>query len=229
LEYLRWLCVRNGLEAAYSFAVPSDNRWHPLPRRFLSDLFSWGAIGARTTESQVHRELASGMSSPIGFKNSTAGDVQIAVDAIRSCATTHSFLGVSKMGVASIVHTAGNPHCHVILRGGKGLTNFDAESIAAAKALHTSAKVRCRVMVDCSHGNSKKQAKNQPAVASSVAKQVSGAPLVDSVARCRLGTPTQPQACCTPGLNVVVPGLSAFRKSPVRDVPTDTPPRSAAR
>jgi len=172
--------ISTGIRAARELLLEVNSRGLPaagefldtISPQFLSDLFSWGAIGARTTESQVHRELASGMSSPIGFKNSTAGDVQIAVDAIRACSTTHSFLGVTSTGKAAIVHTAGNPNCHVILRGGKGLTNYDAESIAAAKALHDKAGVRCRLMIDCSHGNSRKQAKNQPSVADAVAEQV---------------------------------------------------------
>lgn len=141
--------------------------------QFISDLISWGAIGARTTESQIHRELASGLSMPIGFKNGTSGDVQIAIDAIRSAKHVHHFLGVTKQGLPAIIGTTGNDACHVILRGSNAGTNYDAENIAAvAKALH-EAKLPQRIMVDCSHGNSGKDPANQATVVKSVCQQLS--------------------------------------------------------
>jgi len=142
--------------------------------QFIGDLVCWGAIGARTTESQVHRELASGLSVPIGFKNATSGDVQVAIDACRSANSAHSFLSVTKQGLAAIVHTKGNPCSHVILRGGGGKTNFDAESVELCRAAMDKAKLTPRIIVDASHGNSNKKHENQPIVAADVAKQVAG-------------------------------------------------------
>ena len=129
--------------------------------QFLADLVSWGAIGARTTESQVHRELASGMSCPMGFKNGTNGNVAIAADAIAAGAHPHHFLSVTKQSVAAIVSTKGNPECHVILRGGSGCPNCDAGSIAEAVDLLTARSLPARLMIDCSHGNSGKDPANQ--------------------------------------------------------------------
>ena len=140
--------------------------------QFIADLVSWGAIGARTTESQVHRELASGMSMPIGFKNGTDGNVQIAIDAVRSAANPHHFLSVTKQGVAAIVATKGNPDTHVILRGGAGAANYDAASVAALCAALDKAKQPRRVLIDCSHANSSKDHTQQPATARAVAAQV---------------------------------------------------------
>ncbi|CAN3355389.1 phospho-2-dehydro-3-deoxyheptonate aldolase, phenylalanine-inhibited [Diutina catenulata] len=147
--------------------------------QFLSDLFSVGAIGARTTESQLHRELASGLSFPVGFKNGTDGTLGVAIDAMRAASHPHHFLSVTKPGIVAIVGTDGNKDCFVILRGGKTGTNFDAESIAAAKAELVKQKVASedgssgpKIMVDCSHGNSQKNHKNQPKVAATVAEQV---------------------------------------------------------
>jgi 3-deoxy-7-phosphoheptulonate synthase len=142
--------------------------------QFYSELVSWGAIGARTTESQTHRELASGLSMPIGFKNGTSGDVQIAVDAVRSSSMPHRFVGVSEQGLAGIVHTRGNPHCHVILRGGNGGTNYDEESVAQAAALMHKANVPARILVDASHGNSSKDFERQPLVIEELARQLEG-------------------------------------------------------
>jgi 3-deoxy-7-phosphoheptulonate synthase len=142
--------------------------------QFIADVVAWGAIGARTTESQVHRELASGMSMPIGFKNGTDGNVQIAVDAIRSAANPHHFLSITKQGVAAIVATKGNPDTHVILRGGAGGANFDAASVAKLNSALDKAKLPRRVMIDCSHANSGKDHLKQPATASAVAAQVAG-------------------------------------------------------
>lgn len=142
--------------------------------QFLSDLFSVGAIGARTTESQLHRELSSGLSFPVGFKNGTDGSLDVAVDALRAAAHPHHFLSVTKPGVVAIVGTNGNEDCFVILRGGKQGTNYDAKSIAESKEALKKANVRegRRIMVDCSHGNSNKNHKNQSLVAAEVAKQV---------------------------------------------------------
>ena len=142
--------------------------------QYIADLVTWGAIGARTTESQVHRELASGLSMPIGFKNGTGGSVTLAVDAIRAASHPHRFLGVTQQGVAAIVGTNGNPDCHVILRGGSDGPNYDAESVAAATAQLEAKGLRGSLMVDLSHANSGKDHTRQPAVAEAVAQQVSG-------------------------------------------------------
>ena len=141
--------------------------------QYIGDLISWGAIGARTTESQVHRELASGLSAPIGFKNGTDGNIRIATDAIQSAARGHHFLSVHKNGQVAIVHTDGNKDCHVILRGGKA-PNYDAESVTAACKELEAAKLPPTLMVDCSHANSSKQHEKQLDVAREVAAQVSG-------------------------------------------------------
>jgi len=140
--------------------------------QFLADLLSVGAIGARTTESQLHRELASGLSFPVGFKNGTDGTLGVAIDAIGAVRHPHHFLSVTKPGVVAIVGTVGNEDCFVILRGGTKGTNYDAQSIAEAKAALQKAGVRDRLMVDCSHGNSLKNHKNQPKVASDLAGQI---------------------------------------------------------
>ena len=140
--------------------------------QYIGDLISWGAIGARTTESQVHRELASGLSAPIGFKNGTDGNIRIATDAIQSASRGHHFLSVHKNGQVAIVHTDGNKDCHVILRGGK-TPNYDAESVAAACKELEASKLTPSLMVDCSHANSSKQHDKQLDVARDVAAQVS--------------------------------------------------------
>ncbi|KAF5097463.1 hypothetical protein DV451_003809 [Geotrichum candidum] len=146
--------------------------------QFLSDLFSLGAIGARTTESQLHRELASGLSFPVGFKNGTDGGLDVAIDAVRAANNPHHFLSVTKPGVVAIVGTDGNDDCFVILRGGKSGTNFDPESVAAAQeklikaGIVSAEKKGPRIMVDCSHGNSSKDYRNQPKVANVVADQI---------------------------------------------------------
>jgi 3-deoxy-7-phosphoheptulonate synthase len=139
--------------------------------QYLGDLISWGAIGARTTESQVHRELASGLSAPIGFKNGTDGNIKIATDAIQAAASGHHFLSVHKNGQVAIVQTKGNKDCHVILRGGKA-PNYDAESVAAACKDLEKAKLPPMLMVDCSHANSSKQHEKQLDVARDIAKQI---------------------------------------------------------
>ena len=141
--------------------------------QYIGDLISWGAIGARTTESQVHRELASGISAPIGFKNGTDGNIKIATDAIQAAARSHHFLSVHKNGQVAIVETAGNPDCHVILRGGKA-PNYDAESVAAACKDLEAAKLHPSLMVDFSHANSSKQHERQVVVAEDIAGQIRG-------------------------------------------------------
>ena len=141
--------------------------------QYIGDLISWGAIGARTTESQVHRELASGLSAPIGFKNGTDGNIRIATDAIQSASRSHHFLSVHKSGQVAIVDTEGNPDCHVILRGGKA-PNYDAHSVAAACQDLVAAKLPASLMVDCSHANSSKQHEKQKDVASDIAAQIAG-------------------------------------------------------
>ncbi|HEV7577878.1 MAG TPA: 3-deoxy-7-phosphoheptulonate synthase [Caldimonas sp.] len=141
--------------------------------QYLGDLIAWGAIGARTTESQVHRELASGLSAPIGFKNGTDGNIRIAIDAIQAAARPHHFLSVHKNGQVAIVETRGNADCHVILRGGKA-PNYDAASIAAACREIEAAKLLCTLMVDCSHANSGKLHTRQIEVARDLAAQVEG-------------------------------------------------------
>ncbi|WFD36170.1 3-deoxy-7-phosphoheptulonate synthase [Malassezia cuniculi] len=142
--------------------------------QYLSDLYSWGAIGARTTESQLHRELVSGLSLPIGFKNSTDGGIGVAVDAIRASERPHAFIGVTGQGLAAIVKTSGNPNLHIIHRGGKQGTNYDAQSIQTSKEnlLKTLPQRHPSIMVDASHGNSNKDYRNQPKVVESVAEQI---------------------------------------------------------
>jgi len=144
----------------------------PITPQFISDLVSWGAIGARTTESQVHRELASGLSMPVGFKNGTEGGIQIAIDAVRAAAHPHRFIGVTEQGLAGIVATRGNPDCHIILRGGASGPNHDAASVRKALASLRESHLSPRLLIDASHGNSGKDYLRQPAVAKEIAAQV---------------------------------------------------------
>src|SRR3954466_2655253 len=146
----------------------------PITPQFISDLVSWGAIGARTVESQVHRELASGLSMPVGFKNGTEGAIQIAIDAVRAASHRHHFLGVTDQGLAGIVATRGNPDCHVILRGGRGLRNYDAASVQATLEALRAAGPPPRLVNYLSHGNSGKDYAREPLVAREVAAQVEG-------------------------------------------------------
>ena len=141
--------------------------------QYIADLISWGAIGARTTESQVHRELASGLSCPVGFKNGTDGNVKIAVDAIKAASQPHHFLSVTKAGHSAIVSTNGNEDCHIILRGGKA-PNYDAASVDAACKDIAAAGLAARLMVDASHANSSKKPENQVPVCADIATQVAG-------------------------------------------------------
>jgi 3-deoxy-7-phosphoheptulonate synthase len=139
--------------------------------QYIADLVAWGAIGARTTESQIHREMASGLSCPVGFKNGTNGDVKVAVDAVMAASQPHHFLAVTKEGRAAIATTTGNADCHVVLRGGK-TPNYDAASVAAAAEAVAKAGMPPRIMVDVSHANSGKNHENQPAVAADLCAQV---------------------------------------------------------
>ncbi len=172
--------INAGLRAARRFllnvldlGLPTGSEFlDPITPQFIADLVCWGAIGARTSESQVHRELASGLSMPVGFKNGTDGTVQIAIDAIGSSVHPHRFLSVTKQGVAAIVETRGNDACHVILRGGSDGPNYDAESVAAAVEALEGAGLPGRLMVDCSHANSGKDHTKQPDVVRAVADQV---------------------------------------------------------
>jgi 3-deoxy-7-phosphoheptulonate synthase len=164
----RLLCDLNGM------GVPCGCEFlDPISPQYIAELVSWGAIGARTTESQVHRELASGLSMPIGFKNGTDGTIKIAVDAVMSSARPHHFLGVTEQGLAGVVSTKGNPECHVILRGGASGPNYDSASIRSTGDALQKAGLRRGLMVDCSHGNSSKDFRRQPAVAHALAEQIS--------------------------------------------------------
>jgi 3-deoxy-7-phosphoheptulonate synthase len=151
---------------------PGTEFLDPISPQFVADLVCWGAIGARTVESQVHRELASGLSMPVGFKNGTSGSVSIAVDAIRASVHPHHFLSVTKQGLAAIVETRGNRETHLILRGGGGSTNFDASSVARAIAELETAGVNPHLMIDASHSNSGKDPARQPLVAANIAEQI---------------------------------------------------------
>jgi 3-deoxy-7-phosphoheptulonate synthase len=170
--------IDEGLRIARSLLLEINRAGVPAASEFLDvispqyigDLIAWGAIGARTTESQVHRELASGLSAPIGFKNGTDGNLKIAVDALLAAARSHHFLSVHKNGQVAIVQTSGNPDGHVILRGGRA-PNYDEASVAAACAELGAAKLPARVMVDCSHANSGKDHERQREVAAEVARQ----------------------------------------------------------
>ncbi|HCU88952.1 MAG TPA: 3-deoxy-7-phosphoheptulonate synthase [Gammaproteobacteria bacterium] len=140
--------------------------------QFIADLISWGAIGARTTESQIHRELASGLSMPVGFKNGTDGNVQIAIDAIGACQHPHHFLSVTKQGISAIVNTTGNDTGHLILRGSNAGPNYDQVAVAAAQKHLSIAGFNEHIMVDCSHGNSQKDHTRQASVASDIGTQI---------------------------------------------------------
>ncbi|HEY1592179.1 MAG TPA: 3-deoxy-7-phosphoheptulonate synthase [Solirubrobacteraceae bacterium] len=144
----------------------------PITPQYISDAVSWAAIGARTTESQIHRQLGSGLSMPVGFKNRTDGNVQVAVDAVRAAAVRHAFAGIADDGTAAIQHTRGNKDCHIILRGGRGAPNYAAEAFAEAMSLLSAARLPERAMVDVSHDNSGKDPFRQPAVAEEVGRQI---------------------------------------------------------
>ena len=155
--------------------MPVGCEWlDPITPQYIADTVSWGAIGARTTESQVHRQLASGLSMPIGFKNGTDGDVQVAVDALRASATSHTFFGVTQAGAAAVVTTSGNADTHVILRGGRSGPNYSSSHVSKALDLVSAAGLPRRIMVDASHGNSGKDHTRQMGVAESLAEQLAG-------------------------------------------------------
>jgi len=166
---------RGLLSALAELDLPTGTEFlDPISPQFVADLVTWGAIGARTTESQVHRELASGLSMPVGFKNGTRGTIIIAVEAVRAARHPHHFLSVTKQGLAAIVATKGNLDCHVILRGGTSNPNYSAESVQGTVAMLESAGLEGRVMVDCSHANSGKDHEKQAGVAAAIAEQVAG-------------------------------------------------------
>ena len=171
--------INEGLDLARRFLLEVNELGVPAATEFLdtitpqytADLVSWGAIGARTTESQIHRELASGLSCPVGFKNGTDGNIRIAVDAIKAAASPHHFLSVTKEGRSAIISTTGNEDCHVILRGGK-TPNYDAVSVEAAANELAQSGLNAKVMVDCSHANSQRNYQLQMQVAENVAEQL---------------------------------------------------------
>ena len=173
--------INEGLRIARQFLLELNEMGVPVGCEFLdmitpqyiADLVAWGAIGARTTESQVHRELASGLSCPVGFKNGTDGNVKIAIDAIRAAQAPHQFMSVTKQGHTAIVSTSGNEDCHIILRGGNK-PNYDAASVDAASKTMAEAGIPARVMIDFNHGNSSKNPQRQVEVAADVGGQVSG-------------------------------------------------------
>ncbi|HEY0962838.1 MAG TPA: 3-deoxy-7-phosphoheptulonate synthase [Pseudomonadales bacterium] len=174
--------INDGLRLARSLLLQLADQGVPagteyldmISPQYIADLVSWGAIGARTTESQCHRELASGLSCPVGFKNGTGGNIQIAVDAVGSASHSHHFLSVTKEGRSAIFQTAGNPDCHVILRGGSKHPNYDPESIRETVEKMQKAKLRNGIVVDCSHANSGKDHARQVTVCKDIAGQVAG-------------------------------------------------------
>ncbi|MEY4760748.1 MAG: hypothetical protein RLZZ200_604 [Pseudomonadota bacterium] len=171
--------INEGLALARQLLVDVNNMGLPagcefldiFTPQYLADLVSWGAIGARTTESQVHREMTSGLSCPVGFKNGTDGNIRIAIDAVQAASHPHHFLAVMKDGRSAIAATSGNADCHVILRGGKA-PNHDADSVASAAAQLSAAGLALRLMIDASHGNSHKKPENQPTVVEEIARQI---------------------------------------------------------
>ena len=173
--------INKGLRVARSLLLEINEMGMPaagefldvISPQYLADLIAWGAIGARTTESQIHRELASGLSCPVGFKNGTDGNLRIALDAVKAASNPHHFLSVTKGGHSAIVTTNGNEDCHVILRGGK-TPNFDAASVEAACREAAANAMACRLMIDASHGNSQKKPENQVPVVADIAGQVAG-------------------------------------------------------
>ena len=172
--------INNGLRIARKLLVDINEMGLPcgtefldvITPQFIADLISWGAIGARTTESQIHREMASGLSMPIGFKNGTDGNIQVAIDALKAVGNSHQFLGVTDQSLAAIVSTKGNKSCHVILRGSSSGPNYDEESVALTNDLLTKGNLNSRLMIDCSHGNSRKNHLNQPKVVEAIINQI---------------------------------------------------------
>jgi 3-deoxy-7-phosphoheptulonate synthase len=144
----------------------------PIIPQYIGDLISWSAIGARTTESQTHREMASGLSTPVGFKNGTDGNIQVAINAMKSSLAPHSFLGIDSEGRISVYKTKGNPYIHVVLRGGNSQPNFDRESVKACVKALEAEKLSPKILIDCSHGNSNKDHRKQPSVMKTIVDQV---------------------------------------------------------
>jgi phospho-2-dehydro-3-deoxyheptonate aldolase len=144
----------------------------PITPQYLHDIITWSAIGARTTESQTHREMSSGLSTPVGFKNGTDGGLEVAINALKAVASPHRFLGIDPKGQVSIIHTTGNRYAHVVLRGGNGVTNYDAASVAACEEQCRKAGVTTNIMIDCSHANSSKKPEKQPDVFADVVQQI---------------------------------------------------------
>jgi 3-deoxy-7-phosphoheptulonate synthase len=165
--------ARGLLLEVLGMGLPVGCEWlDPITPQYISDAVSWGAIGARTTESQTHRQLGSGLSMPVGFKNRTDGNVQVAVDAVRAAAVPHAFAGVDVSGRPAILYTKGNPDCHVILRGGRDAPNHSAADVEQALASLRAAALPERVVVDASHDNSGKDHRRQPSAAADVGEQV---------------------------------------------------------
>lgn len=144
----------------------------PISPQYLHDLISWSAIGARTTESQTHREMSSGLSSPVGFKNGTDGGLTVAINALQAVSKPHRFLGIDPAGKVSIIHTQGNPYAHIVLRGGNGITNYDSVSVKQCEEKCEAAGVTSNIMIDCSHANTNKQPELQPLVLENVTNQI---------------------------------------------------------
>ena len=172
--------IRKGLEMGRKLLVDlsemglptSTEALDPVSPQYLQDMISWSAIGARTTESQTHREMASGLSSAVGFKNGTDGGLEVAINALQSVSAPHRFLGINHEGEVAIIHTRGNSHAHIVLRGGGGKTNFDATSVAECEQQLLKNGIAANVMIDCSHANSEKQHERQVSVMSDVADQI---------------------------------------------------------
>jgi 3-deoxy-7-phosphoheptulonate synthase len=165
--------ARNVLSAINNLGLPAGTEFLDMTTpQYIADLVAWAAIGARTTESQIHRELASGLSCPVGFKNGTDGNVRIAADAVKSASHPHHFMAVTKGGRSAIAATSGNEDCHIILRGGSE-PNYDAASVEAASVDLVRSGVKPRIMVDASHANSSKKPENQPKVLADIARQIS--------------------------------------------------------
>jgi 3-deoxy-7-phosphoheptulonate synthase len=165
--------ARNVLSAVNNLGLPAGTEFLDITTpQYIADLVAWAAIGARTTESQIHRELASGLSCPVGFKNGTDGNVRIAADAVKSASHPHHFMAVTKGGRSAIAATTGNADCHIILRGGSQ-PNYDQASVAAASAELARAGVAPRIMIDASHANSRKKPENQPLVIADIVRQIS--------------------------------------------------------
>ena len=173
-------CIAEGLKQGRELLVniaelglpTSTEALDPVTPQYLQDLISWSAIGARTTESQTHREMASGLSSAVGFKNGTDGGLEVAINALQSVSAPHRFLGINHQGQVSVIHTRGNAHAHIVLRGGGGRTNYDSVSVNLCEQQLLKARISANIMIDCSHANSNKDPRQQTLVTSNVADQI---------------------------------------------------------